>query len=587
MSSLRAAFPVLLLFLPLFKNPSFAQDSTLARPVPRDKANLEDAERKRQEAIRQAEEEAQEQKRREYYERITGRPHPGSPDYYDRMMEESRKPSTRSSSSPSESRPSVSRPRSHDNTEPVCSSPGDPCGPSYPSSNSYQPFPSPMIPVSPALPGNRLGPSYGAKEWSLNVRRYDPAAGGRFHSLSEEDFCQMIKERYGNNYDPPPVTEDGNRTISKSEMQAMIRDCDKKYGKPAGSPDSQRAKPHQQSTSAAKDNAPVDDDVPRRMIDKRSQCDLIPDTYRYSYVKAQCLAGQFENSPHRPLDPDGRPRPQPRPRPDAVKTAQDGQDSGLLDSLSRRAEAYVQSAFVKMFTATDNDPAVAVAPAVAQRLRELTVQSAQAFDGKPYGWRGASLHEPPGGFDCSGFAYEIIYGHGRQSADKRLSADGYFKESKDIKAILPPGAMPQPGDVFFKEEPSGKMGHMGVVESCQRTGPQSMQCSVIHANGGPWYRVPDGSGGVDLLSTYEEVRDYKWRNHIAEIPNDWAIDGSCAPSTTFDEISCKIEKPAAPWTFTLQNGQWQRVVKNKSGTIQMLPHHFADSLRMRGLKVNR
>ncbi|MBI2069403.1 MAG: C40 family peptidase [Elusimicrobia bacterium] len=474
--------------------PIFAQDDGAARPVPRDQANLEETQRRRDEARRQAEEEARRQRARQHYESVTGTPHPSSPRYYDHLV---------NGGSSSQSRPNPSP---------------SPAGPiPSPSSRNSGSSPGPgtsLAPRTPVISPNllrrpTLEPSLRQQIDVLDAER------NRALQRGEEERIQRERERINRLLRNPAVPAPGDR--ANRRPAARSRSGSGSAGQPA----------------------------PR--IDEETIRNISEGVAREAQMRQRMERSRIQSLPA---------TPPPSPRGNSRSKADTASTQEAIEKASQPAR---------------------ISSERARAIRDLTVRSAQAFRGQPYGWNGCALKSAPGGLDCSGFAYQILFG--RQPTGKKRNADGYFQEARRLNAVLADGEMPQPGDIFFREN-SGSINHIGFIQDCRRTGAHTMECTVIHANGTPRIRTHDGRE----LTTYEETREYRRNHHVS---SDMEIEGKCAPSVTFDEISCTIQQEQNPWTFTFQNGQWHRIIQPRTGPRRTEPHHFADSLRMRGLEEGR
>lgn len=87
---------------------------------------------------------------------------------------------------------------------------------------------------------------------------------------------------------------------------------------------------------------------------------------------------------------------------------------------------------------------------------KINLDIARSYIGTPYVWGGESMKE--GGFDCSGFLYNVLIGSGIQV--KRLTAQGYFNHfmkyavnDKNIKA----------GDLLFFGKSMNNITHVAIA----------------------------------------------------------------------------------------------------------------------------
>ncbi|MBI4063962.1 MAG: C40 family peptidase [Elusimicrobia bacterium] len=208
----------------------------------------------------------------------------------------------------------------------------------------------------------------------------------------------------------------------------------------------------------------------------------------------------------------------------------------------------------------------------AKELRDQTVSATKKYVDQPYAWAGQSL---PKGLDCSGFEYRVLFSN--QPGEIKANAQNYFAKAQEKRALLPSAWLPQPGDVFFKGKP-GDIEHTGFIENCERTGSQTMQCGIIHADGVPQIKTQEGQ----ILTTYEEVTSYKKERPNAQYEN---LPGSCAKNEKENgSVSCKIAEER--WDFELKNNRWEKLINDKNGQRKTdnRSYHFADSLRLRDLQ---
>jgi transglutaminase-like putative cysteine protease len=133
----------------------------------------------------------------------------------------------------------------------------------------------------------------------------------------------------------------------------------------------------------------------------------------------------------------------------------------------------------------------------------LIIGNAKSYIGTGYVWGGK---DPDTGFDCSGFTKYILKLAGFDIPDGAAPQFQYFKDSNMIFNI------PEPANLFFYHENTGKIGHVGFVEGV-----------VVDAAGTPLV-----VNLIDAVSTDEhnfiteavderslEVSNKYWNNHIA------------------------------------------------------------------------
>lgn len=84
--------------------------------------------------------------------------------------------------------------------------------------------------------------------------------------------------------------------------------------------------------------------------------------------------------------------------------------------------------------------------------REIVLRIAWHYLGKPYLWGG----DDPRGFDCSGLVIEALKSVGILPRKGDWTADGLYKTFPEIYA-------PQPGDLVFWSDESGRMVHVEIL----------------------------------------------------------------------------------------------------------------------------